>query len=115
MKLFNFFVGLITANPMMNYLLMNEVIGSEGDSSSNEDLLMMMVMSPGPDGLTNKLLIEGTSILARVFVRFFSLSINLGCIPSDWKVPSKKDSNNNVSRHDLAHFRPILHDATFAV
>ena len=54
MKLFSLFFGFIfsaSANPMMNYLLMNEVFDSEDSSddssSSNEDLLMMMMMSPG--------------------------------------------------------------------
>ena len=40
MKLFSLFCGIISANPMMNFFLMNEVMDSEGDSSSNDDLLM---------------------------------------------------------------------------
>ena len=44
--IFSLFIALVSANPMMNYLLMNEVLDSS-DSTSNEDLLMMMLMSPG--------------------------------------------------------------------
>ena len=49
MKLFNLFCGLASANPMMNFFLMNEVLdGDSTDSSSSDDnLLMMMIMSPG--------------------------------------------------------------------
>ena len=48
MKLFSLFCGLISANPMMNYFLMNEVLGGDDSSDSSDDnLLMMMMMSPG--------------------------------------------------------------------
>ena len=50
MKLFSLFCGLISANPMMNFFLMNEVLGGDDSSdtkSSDDNLLMMMMMSPG--------------------------------------------------------------------
>ena len=44
MKLFSLLFGAIFANPMMNMLLMDKLIGEDGDSDS---LVKMMLLSPG--------------------------------------------------------------------
>ena len=46
MKLFSLLFGMIFANPMMNFLLMDQLSNSD-DSDSGDSLLMMMMMSPG--------------------------------------------------------------------
>ena len=51
--IFSFIFGLISSNPMMNYLLINEVL-DVSDSTSSEDFLMMMAMSPGLMGGNQK-------------------------------------------------------------
>ena len=45
MKLFSILFGMIFANPMM-HLLLHKALDDE-NSDSNDNLLMMMVMSPG--------------------------------------------------------------------
>ena len=50
MKLFAFFCGLIAANPM-THLLLHKALDEDGES--NDNLLMMMVMSPGLLGGNN--------------------------------------------------------------
>ena len=48
MKLFSFLFGMLAANPMMNMLLMKDLLSDDDSSDGNSnDLMMMMVMSPG--------------------------------------------------------------------
>ena len=44
MKLFGFLLGLVAANPMMNFLLMDKLSGEDGESDS---LMKMLLFSPG--------------------------------------------------------------------
>ena len=45
MKIFSFLFAAVFANPM-NLLIMNEVLNDD-DTSDNNDMLMLMLMSPG--------------------------------------------------------------------
>ena len=44
MKLFSLLFGAIFANPMMNMLMMDKLMGEDGDSN---DFMKMMLLSPG--------------------------------------------------------------------
>ena len=46
MKLFNYFCGMAAASPVMNMLVMKDLLDGKDDSTSDDNLLMMM-MSPG--------------------------------------------------------------------
>ena len=46
MKLLNYFCGMAAASPLMNMLVMKDLLDSDNSDSSDDNLLMMM-MSPG--------------------------------------------------------------------
>jgi hypothetical protein len=45
MKLFSFFFAFVAANPMLNFLIADQVLDGEGDE--NDSLLKIMLLSPG--------------------------------------------------------------------
>jgi len=45
MKLFQFFFAFVAANPMLNFLIADQVLDGEGDE--NDSLLKLMLLSPG--------------------------------------------------------------------
>ena len=48
MKLFSVLFEMLAANPMMNMLLMKDLLSNDDSSDGNSnDLMMVMVMSPG--------------------------------------------------------------------
>ncbi len=47
MKLFNYLCGMAAASPLMNMLVMKDLLSDGDNDSSSDDNLLMMMMSPG--------------------------------------------------------------------
>ena len=81
--------------PITEEIVLKQVIGLSPNSS------------PGPDGINNKMLIEGGSSLIKALCRLFSLSMNRGEIPSDWKIANVIPIHKKGSRTDCGNYRPV--------
>ena len=75
MKVFGFLIGLVVANPMMNFLLMDQ-LSEDGESDS---LMKMLLFSPGLLGQNQAQGDQMTSLLP--FRKVTVVSISLLCYP----------------------------------
>lgn len=63
--------------------------------------------SPGPDGITNDLLITGGERIATELCEIFNLILEHGIIPAEWKTTKTILLHKKGDRHLIDNYRPI--------
>jgi len=63
--------------------------------------------SPGPDGISPKILKELSAELAPILTRIFAYSLNTGTIPEDWRKANVSPIYKKGNRYSAENYRPI--------
>ena len=63
--------------------------------------------SPGPDDLHPRLLFELCTIIAKPLAKLYTLSLNSGLIPNDWKIARVTPLFKKGSKSECKNHRPV--------
>ena len=63
--------------------------------------------SPGPDGITPRLLKEAINLLSFPLSMLYNISIQEGCVPKDWKTANITPIFKKGKKQDPSNYRPI--------
>ena len=63
--------------------------------------------SPGPDDLHPKLLFELSKIISKPLAKLYTLSLNSGLIPNDWKLAHVTPLFKKGSKSECKNYRPV--------
>ncbi len=79
---------------------------------SEEDILnylgnLDVSKSSGPDGIPARLLKECSEQITPSLCKLFNLSLNTGCVPSEWKSAHVTPIHKKDSKEPVMNYRPI--------
>ena len=63
--------------------------------------------SPGPDDLHPRLLFQLCIIIAKPLAKVYTLSLNSGLIPNDWKIANVTPLFKKSSKCECKNYRPV--------
>ncbi|MEL7308367.1 MAG: reverse transcriptase family protein [Pseudomonadota bacterium] len=112
----DFFVSVFTAEPDASNLRFSRSFDCSSKLSyitiTPHDIVTVINRlkkdaSPGPDGISNRLIIEGRTALTNVLADFFNYLLCKGFLPSDWKDANITPIHNSGSFAYPNNYRPI--------